>query len=278
MSQDTITFIQKARFIRAFFCLGIALSLCSCTTLQSRINTADEIVKTAALETATLGTHPFPLFTARNSAPNNTNHMSVVIEGDGYSWVNRHILSDNPTPKDPIGLRLTASLDTPAIYLARPCQYVTLAACTPALWSYDRFSIHVIRSYMDALDKLSYEHNIETFTLVGFSGGAYIATALAARRDDIVQVSTIAGVLDPADWTSFHDISPLKLHDAPDALLNASTQTRFHHLCSYNDEIAPCTLTQRFVERARALGLDNHSVTEFSGERHGSLWQKYVQE
>ena len=58
--------------------------------------------------------------------------LTVYIEGDGYAWKTRRSLSNDPTPTDPIALRL--ALQDPAanlVYLARPCQYVETAGYRP---------------------------------------------------------------------------------------------------------------------------------------------------
>ncbi len=50
--------------------------------------------------------------------------LSIYIEGDGLAWVSPSQPSDDPTPIDPVALRLALAQPTGrAVYVARPCQY-----------------------------------------------------------------------------------------------------------------------------------------------------------
>ena len=50
--------------------------------------------------------------------------VHVYIEGDGYAWATTTDPSDDPTPINPLALRLAAVDDAPnVLYLARPCQF-----------------------------------------------------------------------------------------------------------------------------------------------------------
>lgn len=272
MSEDIDKEIQKARFFRAFFCLAALFVFGACVSLESRLNKADQIIQESGLQRQILKTSFFPIFMAHSDDFKGINHATIVIEGDGYSWVNRYRLSNNPTPKNPVGLKIMASLDRPAMYLARPCQYVMNPRCTPAFWSYDRFGEDVISSYMEAFDRIALEYNIEKFNLIGFSGGAYIAFVLSSKRRDIENVVTIAGVLDPRAWTELHDVSEIRIHHRLDDLLTSSDQTKFRHICSHGDDIVPCHHTLQFVQRSYDLNLKNHKVFEYSQENHEDLW------
>jgi len=45
--------------------------------------------------------------------------------------------------------------------------------------------------------------------LIGYSGGGATAALIAARRDDISRLITVAGNLDHDKWTQLHTITPL---------------------------------------------------------------------
>ncbi len=50
--------------------------------------------------------------------------MVVYIEGDGRAYVNRRTPSNDPTPGNPMALRLAlADPSLRVLYLGRPCQY-----------------------------------------------------------------------------------------------------------------------------------------------------------
>lgn len=261
--------LKKAWFIQAFlFCTA-------CASVESRIDTAQDIMMEKGFIGKTLPTAPLPLYTAyRQGLPSEP--LTIVIEGDGYAWVDRHTLSDNPTPRDPIGLKIATSLPRPAYYLARPCQYVESASCEASLWSAARFSPAVIESYMQALDQIKAETHSEKLNLVGFSGGAYIALVMAARRTDIVTVRTIAGLLDPGAWTAAHEISAVQTAGSIDDLLRNSAATSFTHFCGGEDDVVPCAHAQEVLLKAQGMGLKNQSLMAFKQEDHQSVWEKAI--
>ncbi len=52
--------------------------------------------------------------------------LTIYIEGDGLAWISRSIISPDPIPINPIGLKLALQHTQHKVvaYLARPCQYV----------------------------------------------------------------------------------------------------------------------------------------------------------
>jgi len=73
--------------------------------------------------------------------------LTIYIEGDGLSWIDASTPSNEPTPMDPLALKLALRDDAPSAYLARPCQYVAedrKKSCAQKYWTYSRFSEEVI--------------------------------------------------------------------------------------------------------------------------------------
>lgn len=126
----------------------------------------------------------------------------VYIEGDDVET------GSNPTPKNPIGLHMaTRDKSSNVIYIARPCQYSKTynkfketpmedKTCDVKYSKTHRFAPEVIASYNAALDELKKRWGIRSFDLYGHSGGGAIAALLAADRDDITSLTTVAGNLD----------------------------------------------------------------------------------
>ncbi len=114
---------------------------------------------------------------------------TLYIEGDA-----------NQTPINPVALRLAAQDGgNNVIWLARPCQYLTVKAAKACDESYStnkRFAPEVIEGYKQALDNIKAYYNIPSFDLVGYDGGAAIATILASQRSDVTSLRTVAGQLD----------------------------------------------------------------------------------
>jgi len=147
--------------------------------------------------------------------PTNLHHadtLNIYLEGDGLSWIKSTTPSDNPTPINPVALKL-ALLDTnSAVYLARPCQYVQKGHsknCSQKYWTSHRFSIEVVESTQQAIDELKIKFGASKLILIGYSGGGTVAALVAARRSDVIKLVTVAGNLDHAYWTNKRHLSPL---------------------------------------------------------------------
>ena len=137
--------------------------------------------------------------------------LTIYIEGDGLAWINYTSPSADPTPLNPIALKLALKDTKPSIYLARPCQYTRLEdqKCSQQYWTNKRFSPEVIQAINQAIDHVKKQFNARKLILVGYSGGGAVATLIAAQREDIKHLFTIGGNLDHAFWTSEHHLSPL---------------------------------------------------------------------
>jgi hypothetical protein len=112
----------------------------------------------------------------------------VYIEGDGNS------------PQNPIGLRLAAQDSAEnVIVITRPCQYGGTfkgGDCPKRFTGSYRYSEPVIQAYNNILNNIKSTHDLSGFHLVGYEGGAAIATIVAAGRMDIASIRTVSGILD----------------------------------------------------------------------------------
>lgn len=176
----------------------------------------------------------------------------VYIEGDGAAWLSRSRLSADPTPRDPVALRLALNHPGPgALYAARPCQYApaaALARCDPALWSDARWSGAVVAAMSAALSRWKRSPD-ERLVLAGWSGGGVIAALLAARRNDVDGVITIAAPLDAAAWTAHHGVSPLAASLDP-AAEPADRRAPALHLHGGRDTTVPPSIVEAYRRAA----------------------------
>lgn len=254
--------------------IALCLYLSACGGVAKRVDEARSIQHRSNYETTSFQAAGFPLYAAlpaQLKADQNT--LTIVIEGDGYAFVGRRVSGD-PTPKNPVGLKIATQLKSNAIYLARPCQYIWSPLCQPRFWSTDRFAHDILRGYDDVLNEIKrrYGNDQTQFHLVGYSGGAYIALTMAAMRDDIAQITTIAGLLSPHDWTSYHKVTPLNLPYTAQDLFARSAATQFIHICGTQDKVLPCDLTQDILQKYDIMD-KNHRLIKLTGLNHESIWQ-----
>lgn len=145
--------------------------------------------------------------------PDSTEILTIYIEGDGVSWERRSRPSLDPTPVNPVGLGMALRHPLgPAAYLARPCQFGGIETddlCTQALWTGRRFSPEVVEATNQAVSILLNEAGLKRVRLIGYSGGGAVAALVAADRDDVVQLITVAANLDHLAWTKLNRIAPL---------------------------------------------------------------------
>jgi len=196
--------------------------------------------------------------------------LRVYLEGDGHAWATATQPSLDPSPRKLLVPRLAIDDPTPNAYLARPCQFVTSPGCKTALWTDRRFSQEVVSSLDQALDLLKQRYGNPSFELVGYSGGAALALLLAAQRDDVTQVQTLAGNLSPRLWAHAQNLSPLTGSLDPLDYSRRLAGIPQRHFSGTLDEVVPTALAQAYRERLRSGVCDRLIVIE--GVSHEAGW------
>jgi len=251
--------------------ISLSFLLVGCVTDDSRI-TAKEIAQHSRLSRDDIQTNPFLIATwSRITAP--VHSLRVYIEGDGFAWKSRTQPSDDPTPRNPLGLMLAATdKNQNVLYIARPCQFVgppLPAHCDKRVWTSDRFSPSVIDAMNDALSQFVKQYPGVKLELIGYSGGGNIAAILAERRTDVRSLRTVAGNLDVAYVNAIHHVSAMP--DAVSAIDRASalrTMPQLHFSGDADKTVTP-EVAQRFQ---RAVGGTCSQVDIVSNMTHGSDW------
>lgn len=199
--------------------------------------------------------------------------LRIYIEGDGRAWLSRNRLSSDPTPVNPLALELMR-VDPTAdkAYLARPCQYLQTAVCNDSYWSDLRFSQEVVDSMNEALTQLKDAGKYSSLELVGYSGGGTVAVLLAARRDDVIFLRTIAGNLDHVWLNKHHRVSPLSGSLNPTDFADRLTRIPQRHFVGTNDRIVPVGVYSSYAGFFQDSGC--LAVTVVPGADHGSGWKE----
>ena len=177
--------------------------------------------------------------------------LRVYIEGDGHAF-NRYNISNDPTPNNPLALKLTLqdnSTDS-LLYIARPGQYVMKMGydknCSPDYWTTKRFAPEVVDDTAKIIDAFKNRFNYEKIELVGFSGGGGIAAILAAKRNDVINLRTVAGNLNTDYFTKYHKVLPMTGSINPQDGVAEMQHIPQIHFVGEKDKIIPKTIATAF--------------------------------
>ncbi|RKT60883.1 hypothetical protein DFR40_1033 [Azonexus fungiphilus] len=196
--------------------------------------------------------------------------LTIYIEGDGLAWLSSSQPSADPTPREPLALRLALAQPAGnAAYLARPCQYVSSPGCRQADWTEGRFAADLVAATNLAVDRLKQRFSARRLTLVGYSGGAAIAALVAARRDDVGRLVSVAGNLDHRAWTTLQRISPLAGSLNPVDAAGRLAAIPQRHFVGGKDRIVPAAVAESYVRSGAAKPA---SITVIEDFDHHCCW------
>jgi pimeloyl-ACP methyl ester carboxylesterase len=166
--------------------------------------------------------------------------LHIYVDGDGTPWRAWGPTAD-PTPRNPLLLRLMARDPNPSLYLGRPC-YQGLAdspPCSSTHWTGERYSEAVVTSMAAALHRILAATQPDRLVWFGYSGGGTLATLLAPRFDATTDLITVAANLDTDAWTDLHAYSRLagSLNPARQPVLPERIRQR--HYVGGKDRVVP---------------------------------------
>lgn len=261
----------KGNALLAGILISLSFLFAGCASVDPRTE-ANQIASAAGLNSENIPTHSFVIATWGRFTPP-VNSIRVYIEGDGFAWKSRTQPSDDPTPHLPTGLKLAAAdPGQNVLYLARPCQFIgppLPATCQVNWWTNDRFSAGVIDAMNEALEVFVSRYPGVKLDVVGYSGGGNIAALLAARRNDVRSLRTVAGNLDVAWVNTLHHVTPMP--NAISAIDRAAELRALPqiHFSGDADKTVPADVAQRFRQ---AVGGKCVRVDVVSGMTHSADW------
>jgi hypothetical protein len=202
------------------------------------------------------------------SRAENKSEANIYIEGDGSAWLSRAQQSLNPTPENPVALKLAAEDKSQnVIYLARPCQYVNIDKnCSSDYWGNKRMAPEVIEAYMQILDN----YDFKKINLIGFSGGAGIAAIIAAKRNDVITLRTVSGNIDIAAFSKLHNVSDMEGSINPESFARSLSTIPQIHFIGKEDKIITPGLFRNYIAETG----DRCTKLEVINAGHGNGWEQ----
>lgn len=204
--------------------------------------------------------------------PDASGVLHVYIEGDGQPFLSPTTVALDPTPREPLMLRLMALDPGRSLYLGRPC-YFDLShdpGCDPSFWTVRRFSPEVVDSLAAVLRSEVVRAHAREVELYGHSGGGTLAVLLAAQVASVTRVVTIGATLDTTAWCALHGYTPLLGSMNPTELGPHPGLPRMLHLVGSQDTNTPPELVQSAAAKIGASG----SVRIVRGYTHNCCWQE----
>ncbi len=247
--------IQVRQGYKSFVALALCAFLSACVgpDLQARRAASALTATEAGWLRSNLDAGPFVLTAFVPPQLQQTEVLTIYIEGDGLAWINASTPSRNPTPLNPLALKL--ALRDPsgtAVYLARPCQFVSgedKRGCQRKYWTGQRFAPEVIAASLSAIEQLKQRFDAQRLVLVGYSGGGAVASLVAAQRQDVERLITVAGNLDHRTWVREQRLSPLEGSlNAADAWMQLQSVSQTHFVGG-RDRIIGVSVAQAYAER-----------------------------
>jgi hypothetical protein len=251
---------------------GSAVLFCAaCAVVQSPTEQARTLAAAAGFEPLTVADSRLRAY-AKSAAAGPHDRATVYIESDGAPWRFADEPPADPTPLRALVLGMAIADPSPAVaYLGRPCQYLSAAElqkCDPRLWMQARFSTDAVAAMNAAVDSIKQRYGVRQIDLVGYSGGGAMAALLAARRDDVSCLVTIAAPLDTNAWTDALRVSRLDLSQNPADQAERLRDLPQTHLRGLRDTLVPPSTTARYLSRTpRATVIDKANFD------HRCCWQ-----
>jgi pimeloyl-ACP methyl ester carboxylesterase len=235
--------VRRVAVVALLLLAGCALSR------EAALQQAAEIAQAGGLISRRLQAGPFELLAFERAGPGH-GLLTVYIEGDGHAWTTLWQPSTDPTPTDPIGLRLAAADPArPLLYLARPCQFLAAAGCMPRWWTNERLSPAVVDAFQQLIEAARLRTHSDRIGLVGYSGGGALAALLAERRRDVAWLVTVAANLDLDAWVRLHGVEPLIGSLDPVGEIAALAGLPQTHFVGAEDRVVPPPIVEGFLAR-----------------------------
>lgn len=252
----------------AFFLFG-------CSSFEYRKAKAFDLAKDNHYELSVFQAKNFPiqLFIKSHASK----HAVIYLEGDGLVLNAFGELAQNPTPTDPVALKLAIVDDRSytKIIINRPFQYTASSRRDSKYWTTARYSAEVIQSVVESINAAQQKFAFDTFELVAYSGGAAVALLLVPHFQNITHITSFAGNLDHQSWTDYHDTQSLFQSLDPMQNKELLCKVKQAHYAGTRDDNTTLDLANAYKDR---LNCDKIRITPIEGYSHDSDWTRVWRE
>ena len=121
-----------------------------------------------------------------------------------------------------------------------------------------------------AIDQLKLESKSKEIHLVGYSGGGAVVVLVAARRNDVASLRTLAGNLDHEAVSRTHGVSILNGSLNPMDYAARISSIPQEHLVGTKDKVIPGFIAREFAKKANNPSCVK--ITEVPNASHTSGW------
>ena len=289
--------LNRTKILSLFLACMALLQACALTgsqdpadkkqAIQERIDTAKLIIEDKGFTPYEFSNDIFDLF-GFLKIEDVSKPLVIYLEGDGFAYATRSRPSNDPTPKNPIALRL-AAIDTASniFWLARPCQYSLEKnkeglqagnlpeACETRYWTTARYSREIITAIELSIQDVLNQYDVPAIDLVGFSGGGAVAVLLAKRFSKVQSLRTVAGNIDHVALMRQKKVTPLSGSLDPAKIAPSLKDLPQTHFVGEDDDIVPPWLARRFVDKYTGTRCAKVILIEDAEHQEGweALWQ-----
>ncbi len=220
------------------------------------------------------------VFTTYQRITDKTKPFIFYIEGDGAAF-KRGMPNYNPTPRNPVALRLSSLDKRPnVVYIARPCQFTPMSEnpkCDSRYWTTHRMSPDSIAAINEVINKIN---NGQRFTIAGFSGGGAVAPLIATRNNLAKEIITIAGNLNHVAFSRHHGHEPKYMSPSLNPIDFAENIKHIPqlHLSGDKDKRVPAFLAADFTNKVNSFGSKCATHKVLSKTTHGWGWENHWSE
>ena len=244
-SQSIVASMNKRTVLKITLCFCFWLMAgCSSRSVIPEINSGDlqQSLKVVVYDEAY-----WPIYTW---SPEETvsRALRIYIEGDGRAWLRSNRPSMDPTPVNRLVHHLMLKDKSPDLaYIAQPCQYVMNDSCNRQVWTFNRYSQKVINTMNSVVTSMKESGQYKELELVGYSGGGALALLIAAQRNDVTNVRTVAGNLSPEFLNRHHGVSEMPAALDPTAFSAQLSSIAQVHYFGARDSTVPGQVSQHYL-------------------------------